>query len=104
MESFGLQVLDFPPGATQYPEHDHAAEGQEEVFIPVRGPGEIEIDGERDPIDPDTMVASARRPGARSTRAKRAMRLIALGGVPGKAYEAPDVSKLGAPDPLAQAR
>ena len=27
------------------------------------------------------------------------MRVLALGGVPGRAYEAPPVSELGAPDP-----
>ena len=27
------------------------------------------------------------------------MRVLALGGVPGQAYEAPDVSQLGAADP-----
>ena len=30
------------------------------------------------------------------------IRLIAIGGVPGKAYEAPDQTQLGAPDPLEQ--
>ena len=31
------------------------------------------------------------------------IRLLVLGGVPGKVYEAPDVSKLGQPDPMAAA-
>jgi hypothetical protein len=30
------------------------------------------------------------------------MRVLALGGTPGAAYEAPDMSKLGHPDPMAQ--
>jgi hypothetical protein len=29
------------------------------------------------------------------------MRLLAIGGTPGEAYEAPGYSELGAPDPLA---
>jgi hypothetical protein len=28
IESFGLQVLDFPAGFDRYPEHDHAQDGQ----------------------------------------------------------------------------
>jgi uncharacterized cupin superfamily protein len=99
VESFGMQVIDFPPNATQYPEHDETKSGQEEVFVVLRGDGEIEIDGERQAIDPETMVRvgpAARRkiwPGAQG------MRLLAIGGCPGKPYEAPDVTKLGAPDP-----
>jgi redox-sensitive bicupin YhaK (pirin superfamily) len=97
--SFGMQVIDMPPGAEQYPEHDHGHDGQEEVFVVLRGSGEIEIDGQRHAIDPETMV----RVGADTRRkvwpGQQGMRLLALGGCPGKAYVAPEMSKLGAPDP-----
>ncbi len=99
VESFGMQVLELPPNNKLYPEHDHAEEGQEEVFVVLRGAGEIEIDGERHPLDQDTIVrvgCGARRklwPGADG------MRVRALGGVPGTAYEPAEVTKLGAPDP-----
>ena len=33
IRSFGLQVLDLPPNADSYPEHDHAEDGQEEVYV-----------------------------------------------------------------------
>src|SRR3954454_7584029 len=56
VESFGMQVLDMPPNLDAYPEHDHAESGQEEVFVLLRGGGEIEVDGERIPMDSDTMV------------------------------------------------
>ena len=56
IESFGIQVIDMPPNADQYPEHDHAEDGQEEVYIALSGGGEIEIDGERFPLDTETMV------------------------------------------------
>ena len=102
VEAFGLQVLDFPPNLTRYPEHDHSEDGQEEVYIPVRGKGEIEIEGERHPIDPDTIV----RVGPGVTRkiftGDEPMRVIAIGGVPGKAYEPAARTELGAPDPLTQ--
>lgn len=29
------------------------------------------------------------------------LRLLILGGIPGQAYEPPDISKLGEPDPMA---
>ena len=102
VEAFGIQVMDLPPNFDQYPEHDHAESGQEEVFVVMRGSGEIEVDGERLPLDTETIVrvgpAAKRKiwPGADG------MRVLAVGGTPGSAYEPPDVTKLGEPDPLAQ--
>lgn len=99
--SFGMAVEDFPPNADQYPEHDHAHDGQEEVFLVLRGSADAEIDGERVHLDPETVLRVG--PGAkrRFVAGAEGCRLLALGGVPGKAYEAPQFSELGAPDPLA---
>jgi mannose-6-phosphate isomerase-like protein (cupin superfamily) len=102
VESFGMQVIDMPAGVEQYPEHDHSEDGQEEVYLALRGSGEIEIEGERHALDPDTMV----RVGPGVTRkvwpGPDGIRLLVLGGCAGRSYEAPDVTKLGAPDPLVQ--
>jgi mannose-6-phosphate isomerase-like protein (cupin superfamily) len=100
VESFGLQVIDMPPNFDKYPEHDHAKDGQEEVFLAIRGGGEIEIDGERFPLDPDHMARVA--PGVRRKvwPGPEGIRMVIVGGVPGALYEAPDVSKLGEPDPM----
>jgi mannose-6-phosphate isomerase-like protein (cupin superfamily) len=101
VEAFGMQVMDLPPNLEGHPEHDHAESGQEEVFVVLRGGGEVEIDGERVPIDPETIVRVG--PGAKRKLwpGEEGMRVLALGGVPGKAYEAPDITKLGEPDPMA---
>ena len=104
VEAFGVQVIDMPAGTELYPEHDHAEDGQEEVYLPLRGDGEIEIEGERHAVDSETMV----RVGPGVTRklwpGAEGMRVLVIGGVAGRAYEAPDVSRLGAPDPLEQRR
>ena len=42
VESFGMQVIDMPPGYDDYPEHDHAETGQEEVYLVLRGSAEVE--------------------------------------------------------------
>jgi mannose-6-phosphate isomerase-like protein (cupin superfamily) len=101
VESWGMQVLEIPGGATQYPEHDHAETGQEEVFVVLRGAGEIEIDGERHPLQPGTMVMVGPGVNRRFFTGDETLRLLAIGGTPGKAYEVADSTKLGAPDPLA---
>jgi mannose-6-phosphate isomerase-like protein (cupin superfamily) len=95
VSSFGLQVVDLPPSYADYPEHDHAEENQEEVYLALRGSGQIEIDGERVDLTPDVLVrvgAAARRkiyPG------ENGLRVLAMGATPGKAYEAKAFTELG---------
>jgi mannose-6-phosphate isomerase-like protein (cupin superfamily) len=103
VESFGLQIFDMPPEADQYPEHDHTSDGQEEVYIALSGSGEIEIDGERTPLDTERCVRVS--PGAKRKlyAGPQGMRVLALGGVPGAVYERPEPFKLGAPDPTVAA-
>jgi hypothetical protein len=100
VESFGLQVIDLPPDFENYPEHDHAEDGQEEVFMAIKGGGEIEIDGERFPLDPDHMARVAAGTKRKVWPGAEGMRMVIVGGVPGKVYEAPGISKLGEPDPM----
>ena len=33
VSAFGMQVIKMPPDYDEYPEHDHAADGQEEVYL-----------------------------------------------------------------------
>lgn len=101
VESFGMQIIDMPPNYENYPEHDHAQDGQEEVYVTLKGDGQIEIDGERFAIDPENVVRVG--PGIKRKLLPGAggIRVLVIGGVPGQAYVAPDVTKLGQPDPTA---
>lgn len=100
VESFGMQVIDFPPNVGEaYPEHDHSQDGQEEVYVVMSGSGEIEIEGETVALDPETVVRVGPSAKRRIRTASEPMRLLALGAVPGRAYEPPEMSKIGAPDP-----
>lgn len=95
VESFGLQVLDLPAGF-DYPEHDHAADGQEEVYVVLDGTAEVAIDGERVTAD----AGSVLRVDAAATRAivpgPSGVRVLAIGCVPGGGYERPDGFRLAA--------
>jgi mannose-6-phosphate isomerase-like protein (cupin superfamily) len=93
--SFGIRVEEFPPDFDQYPEHSHAEDGQEEVYVVLRGNAEIEIDGQRIPLDAETIVRVG--PGARRRiiPGPQGVRILALGAVPGAVYEPPDFSKIG---------
>jgi mannose-6-phosphate isomerase-like protein (cupin superfamily) len=102
VESFGLGIMDLPPNLEQYPEHDHSEDGQEEVYVTLSGRGEIEIEGERHPLEPDTVVMVGPGVKRKIRTGDEPLRLLAIGGIPGKAYTAPDMSQLGAPDPMQQ--
>ena len=99
VSSFGLQILDLPPNLDAYPEHDHGEDGQEEVYFVLRGGGEIEIEGERIPLDPETAVSIKSGVRRKLWPGPDGMRVVAIGGTPGTVYKGKDISELGAPDP-----
>lgn len=101
IESFGMQVVDLPANYENYPEHDHAHDNQEEVFLVIRGGGEIEIEGERFPLDGDHIARVGPQAKRKIWPGPDGIRVVALGGVPGEAYQAADITKLGEPDPMA---
>ena len=90
VESFGIQVFDFPPGFPDYPEHDHAREGMEEVYIVLSGSAEFEVDGERVPLDRERMLWIAPRTRRKLLPGPDGVRILAIGSAPGKPYERPD--------------
>jgi len=101
VESFGLQIIDMPPNFEGYPDHDHATDGQEEVYLTLRGGGELEIEGERHPLDEDHVARVGSGVSRKVWPGEAGIRLLIVGGKPGAVYEPPEVSKLGEPDPMA---
>ena len=88
--SFGLQILDLPPGAGEsYPNHDHLKDGQEEVYIVVGGGGAIAIEGDEIALEPDVAVRVGPSAKRQLLAGDDGLRVIIIGGVPGAAYEAP---------------
>ena len=99
--SFGISIEELAPGADEYPEHDHSAEGlggtmfaerpeqleQEEVYVALRGSGTLEADGERYPLDPDHVVRVGPAVKRKITAGPEGLRLLAVGGAPGRAYD-----------------
>jgi hypothetical protein len=99
--SFGMQVLELPANLERYPEHDHAEAGMEEVYVVLRGGGEIEIDGERVPLDTETIIRVGPEAKRKIWPGPDGMRALALGGVPERAYEVRKFTEVGQPDPFA---
>jgi quercetin dioxygenase-like cupin family protein len=85
VESLGINVLELDGGCTEYPEHDHAGDGQEEVYVVLSGSGTLHAGGEAYALAPGAIARVA--PGVnRRWVTEDGVILLALGGVPGKAY------------------
>jgi mannose-6-phosphate isomerase-like protein (cupin superfamily) len=94
VESFGMQVLDFPAGFADYPRHDHADDGQEEVYVVLRGQAEFEIDGHRVPLDAGSILRIPADSSRRLEPGADGVRLLAIGCTPGKPYDRPEDFRL----------
>ena len=89
VESFGMQVFDFPAGFADYPEHDHAAEGMEEIYVVLRGSAEFVIDTERVALGPDRMLRVAPESRRKLEPGPDGVRILVVGATPGGTYERP---------------
>lgn len=101
VSSFGVQVIDLPANNDLYPEHDHAEDGQEEVYLALAGAGEIEIEGDVHPLTPELMVRVGPGVKRKVRTGEQQLRMLVIGGVPGEAYTPSRNGQLGAPDPMA---
>jgi hypothetical protein len=95
VSAFGMQVIQLPPDFGDYPEHDHSESGQEEVYLPIGGSGWIEIDGERVDLDTDTFVRVGPAARRKVYSGPEGLRVLAIGGAPGHAYQIEPSTELG---------
>jgi mannose-6-phosphate isomerase-like protein (cupin superfamily) len=96
VSAFGFQVIQLPPSFSDYPEHDHADSGQEEVFVALSGSGWIDIEGERVDLDGETLVRIGPETKRKVHSGPQGLRLLAIGGAPGEPYKIAPMSELGA--------
>lgn len=96
VKAFGMQFEKFPPNFDGYPEHDHAEDGQEEVYIPVKGSAVLVAGGEEHRLEPGVFVRVG--PGEKRKIVTRGepLEILCVGGTPGVAYVPPAYSEEGA--------
>jgi mannose-6-phosphate isomerase-like protein (cupin superfamily) len=104
--AFGMQVIDLPPGFDEpYTAHAHAGmpdamafanHGQEEVYVPLRGRGTLIAGDERWELEPGMAVRVGPAQMRQVVTGDEPLQYLALGGTPGRAYEPPAFSRLGA--------
>ncbi len=92
--AFGFQVIQLPPSFADYPEHDHAESGQEEVFLAIGGSGWMEVDRERVDLDGETFVRVGPAARRKVFAGPEGLRILAIGGAPGEPYKVSPNSEL----------
>jgi quercetin dioxygenase-like cupin family protein len=97
--AFGMQVEQFPPHFEHHPEHDHAADGQEEVYTVLSGSATLHVGGEAHRLVPGVFARVGPGERRKLTTGDEPVRLLAIGGTPGAAYTAPAFTETGAPLP-----
>ena len=85
--AFGMNVERLPEGWDGYPEHDHAEDGQEEVYVVLEGSATLTADSESWVLEPGTLVRVGPGQKRKLVPGPEGVTLLALGGTPGKAYE-----------------
>ena len=98
--SFGIQILRFPPAATRYPEHDHAHDGQEEVYVVLEGSVTLRAGDEEHLLEPGSFARVGPEEKRKLETAAEGALVLALGGVPGQVFEAVKFTDEGEADPL----
>jgi uncharacterized cupin superfamily protein len=85
--AWGMNVIDLDPGCTAYPEHDHAKDGQEEVYVLLSGSAILHAGGEEWPLAPGTLARVGPHERRKIVPGPEGARVLALGATPGKPYE-----------------
>ena len=94
VESFGMQVFDFPAGFAEYPEHDHSKDGQEEVYVVLAGSVEVDVGGEQVTLDPGRILCVGAGTKRKLRPGPEGVRILAIGSTPGKPYVRPEGLRL----------
>lgn len=96
IRSFGMQVLDFPAGFSDYPEHDHAEDGQEEVYVVLGGQADFVVDGEEMTVASGQILKVDAMSKRKLYPGDDGVRVLAIGCTPGGVYERPGAFRSGA--------
>lgn len=82
----GMNILELEPDCSAYPEHDHAADGQEEVYVVLDGGGTLVAGDQQWPLDAGTLIRVPYEARRKLVPGSNGMTVLALGATPGKAY------------------
>lgn len=85
--AWGMNVIELGPDVAAYPEHDHAKDRQEEVYLVLRGAATLQADGREWPLEPGVLVRVGPDQRRKIVAGREGATVLAIGATPGKAYE-----------------
>ena len=56
LTKIGMNAIRMPPHWEHYPEHDHVADNEEELYIPLEGSGTLYAEGRSYPMERGTLI------------------------------------------------
>ena len=86
VEAWGMNLLELDPHCSGYPEHDHAKDGQEEVYVVLRGAITLQAEGREHVLGQGDLVRVSPTVRRKFVTGDEGATLLALGGTPGRAY------------------
>ncbi|MEL6195739.1 MAG: cupin domain-containing protein [Myxococcota bacterium] len=87
ISAWGMNVIELDPNCEGYPEHDHKSDGQEEVYVVLRGSVIVQTQsGEQELLQGGLVRVPAEVRRKLVTR-ERGATILALGGTPGEPYK-----------------
>ena len=86
VSAWGMNVLKLPASWDGYPDHDHAKDGQEEVYVVLEGEARLDAGGTTYDLEPGMLVRVGPQQRRKIVPGARGVTILALGGTPGKAF------------------
>jgi quercetin dioxygenase-like cupin family protein len=80
--AFGVNQLQLGSGA-EGPEHDHSADGQEEVYVIIGGSGKVVVDGEEIALRPGHYVFLSPEARRKMIAGEEGLTWVGIGSQPG---------------------
>ncbi len=90
VSAWGMNLIEMPPHWNDYPEHDETGDGQEEVYLVLRGSATLTAAGKSWPLELGMIARVGPAEKRKLVPGKDGATVLALGGTPGKAYSPPD--------------
>jgi hypothetical protein len=97
ISAFGCNVMNLPPDYSTK-SHDESDSGQEELYVALAGSGALVLDesGDSLPLDADHLAAVGPSVARTLSSGPEGLRVLIVGGTPGRGYEPPAWSSDGA--------
>lgn len=85
--AWGMNLERFPAGYEDYPHHDHADDGQEEVYVPLEGSATLTAGDDSWELVPGMMARVGPTQKRKLVPGGAGVTMLVLGGTPGAAFE-----------------